>query len=115
MAANWGNFAYLAIAIFAEVAATSMLPWTKGFENRAATVMVLACYGAAFYFLSLAVQTIPVHIVYALWSGLGVLLVTVVASLLWRQPVSLLSLFGVALIVGGVVVLKLASGGANPP
>jgi small multidrug resistance pump len=100
---------YLALAIVAEVAATSALKASGEFTRLLPTVVVVIGYGVAFYLLTLVLRTIPVGITYALWSGLGIVLVTLVAVILYRQVPDLPALIGMGLIVIGVVVINIFS------
>lgn len=100
------QYAPLAIAIVAEVAATLLLPLTSGFTKLLPCLGVLAGYAAAFYFLSLALQVVPVAIAYALWSGLGTALVTVLSWLVHKQPMTAQHIVGIALIVAGSIVTQ---------
>lgn len=105
--------AWLGLAIIAEVIATSMLKATEGFTRPIESLLVVAGYGTAFYFLSLALRTMPVGVAYAIWSGVGIVLVTAVAWLAYGQKLDWLALFGMALIIAGALILNLhpASGG----
>lgn len=100
---------YLAIAIVAEVIATSSLKASDGFSKLWPSVAVLVGYGTAFFFLSLTLRTIPVGIAYAVWSGVGVALVSIIAWLMFGQKLDLAGVLGIGLIVAGVVVLNLFS------
>lgn len=100
---------YLALAIVAEVAATSALKASGEFTRLLPTVVVVVGYGVAFYLLTLVLRTIPVGITYAIWSGLGIVLVTLVAVILYRQVPDLPALIGMGLIVVGVVVINVFS------
>ncbi len=99
----------LGIAIVAEVAATSALKASAGFTRLGPSAIVVLGYGAAFYCLSLTLQTVPVGVAYAIWSGLGIVLVTVAGFFLYRQSVDAPALLGMALIVAGVAVIQLFS------
>lgn len=103
------SWLYLFIAIVAEVIGTSALRASEGFSKLWPSLVVVGSYGVAFYFLSLALQTIPVGAAYALWSGLGVILITLVAWIVFGQRLDLPALVGMALIVAGVVVMNLFS------
>jgi len=104
------SYVYLAIAIVAEVIGTSALKATEGFSRPLPSLVVVAGYGAAFYFLSLALKVIPVGIAYAIWSGVGVALITLIGWIVFRQRLDAAALVGLALIVSGVVVIQVFSG-----
>lgn len=99
-------WALLVLAIVAEVIATTMLKSTEGFTRLWPSVVVIVCYETAFILLAVCVKRIAVGVVYALWSGVGVALVTAVAWLWLGQPLDAAGLLGVGLIVAGVVVLN---------
>jgi multidrug transporter EmrE-like cation transporter len=100
---------YLGIAILAEVTATSTLKAAEGFSRLIPSLVVVAGYGVSFFFLSLALKSIPVGIAYAVWAGVGVALVTAIAWILYGQKLDPGALAGMFLIVSGVVVLNLFS------
>lgn len=106
MALNWF---YLCLAIIAEVIATSSLKSTLGFTKLWPSVIVVVSYGAAFFFLSLTLRSIPIGIAYAIWAGVGVALVTGIAWVFFDQKLDLAAVIGIALIVSGVVVLNVFS------
>lgn len=99
----------LAVAIIGEVVATSALKASTGFSRLGPSVMVVLGYGLAFYCLSLILDSIPVGVAYAIWSGLGIVLVTAIAWWLYGQSLDFWGFIGIALIVSGVVVLNLLS------
>ncbi|STQ90655.1 DMT family transporter [Iodobacter fluviatilis] len=99
----------LAIAIVAEVIATSALKATEGFSRLMPSVIVVAGYGVAFWMLSLVLKSVPVGMAYAIWSGMGIVLVTIVAMLFYGQKPDWPAIIGLGLIVSGVVVLQLFS------
>lgn len=105
-------YLYLAIAIAAEVIGTSALKAAEGFTRLVPSLVVIVGYGAAFYFLSLALKVIPVGIAYAIWSGVGVALITLIGWVLFKQRLDAPALAGLALIVAGVVVIQFFSGAA---
>lgn len=94
------------LAIIAEVIATSTLKSTEGFTRLWPSVVVIVCYETAFILMALTLKKIPVGIVYAMWSGVGVALVTLVAWYFLDQPLDAAGIAGVLLIVGGVVVIN---------
>lgn len=103
------NWAYLGLAIFSEVIATASLKSTEGFTRLVPSIVVLVGYSAAFYFLSLTLDTIPIGVAYAVWSGVGVATITLVSFVLYDQKIDAAGLIGIGLIVAGVVVLRLFS------
>ena len=103
------TYIYLAIAIVAEVIATSALKSSAGFSKLLPSMLVVAGYGTAFYFLSLTLRTMPIGIVYAVWSGVGVALISVIGWLVFKQPLDLPAIIGITLIVLGVVILNVFS------
>jgi small multidrug resistance pump len=102
-------YVLLAIAIVAEVIATSALRASEGFTRLVPALVVLLGYGISFYCLSLTLKSLPVGIVYAIWSGVGIVLITLVAIVMYRQIPDLAAIAGLSLIVAGVVVLNLFS------
>ena len=103
------NWLFLAIAILGEVIATSALKSSHGFSRLVPSIVVVAGYGLAFYFLSLALKSIPVGIAYAVWAGLGIVLVAAIAWIFHGQKLDLWAFVGMGLIVAGVAVLNLLS------
>jgi small multidrug resistance pump len=103
------SWMYLLVAIVAEVIATSALKASATFTRPGPSTVVVVGYGLAFYFLSRALETVPVGIAYAIWSGVGILLITVIAWLVYGQVLDLPALVGLGLIVAGVVVLNVFS------
>ena len=103
------TYAFLIIAILFEVVATSALKATDGFTRLWPSVLTLAGYGFAFYFLSLTVRSMPVGIVYALWSGAGILLIAAIGWIYYRQALDAPAVIGLALILAGVLIVNLFS------
>lgn len=103
------NWIYLSAAIVAEVLATSALKTSDGFTRLWPSVLVVLGYGTAFFFLSLTLRTIPVGIAYAVWSGVGVVLITLVGWFAFHQKLDAAAIIGMSLIVAGVLVLNLFS------
>lgn len=103
------SWLFLSMAIVAEVIATSALKASDGFTKLWPTALVVAGYGFAFFFLSLALQAIPVGIAYAIWAGAGIVLITSIAWFLFGQRLDLPAILGMALIIAGVVVLNVFS------
>ena len=100
---------FIAIAILAEVIGTSALKSANQFTNPVPSIVVVLGYGVAFYFLSIALKTIPVGLAYAAWAGLGVVLVALIAWIVHGQALDGWAFVGIALIVAGVLVLNLLS------
>ena len=103
------NWLFLSVAIVSEVIATSALRQSEGFTKLAPSILVLAGYGLAFYFLSLTLRTIPVGVAYAVWAGAGIALISLIGWVLFDQKLDLPAFIGIGLIVSGVVVLNVFS------
>lgn len=103
------NWLILFIAIVAEVIATSALKSSEGFTKPMASIVVVLGYIIAFYCLSVTLKTIPVGIAYAVWSGVGIVLITTVAWIVFDQKLDVWGIVGIALIMSGVLVLNLLS------
>ena len=103
------NFVFLALAIIAETVATTSLKMSEQFTCLWPSVATVVGYAAAFYFLSFALRTIPVGVAYAIWSAVGIVLVTVVGMVVFKQTPDLPAVIGLSLIVAGVVVVNLFS------
>lgn len=100
---------YLLIAIAAEVAATSALKASQGFTVLLPSALVVVGYAAAFYFLSLTLSSISVGIAYALWSGIGIVFISLVGWLWFGQALDPAAMIGIALIIAGVCVINFFS------
>lgn len=103
------NWFYLAAAIVCEVFATSALKATAGFTRLAPSSLVVVGYGLAFYFLSLSLRSTPVGVAYAIWSGVGVVLVSIAGWVLYQQRLDAAAMVGIGFIITGVLVLNLFS------
>ena len=103
------NWLILFIAIVAEVIATSALKSSEGFTKPIASIVVVLGYMIAFYCLSLTLKTIPVGIAYAVWSGVGIVLITTVAWIVFDQKLDVWGIIGIVMIMSGVLVLNLLS------
>ncbi|WP_313085862.1 DMT family transporter [Pseudomonas sp.] len=104
------GYLYLAIAITAEVIATTSMKALAGFSRPLPLLLVIAGYSISFWMLALVVRTIPVGIAYAIWAGLGIVLVSAAAAVLYGQKLDLPAVLGMALIIAGVAVIQLFSG-----
>lgn len=100
---------YLAVAIIAEVIATSALTASAGFTRPLPSVVVVVGYGIAFWCLWLSLKSIPVGIAYAVWSGVGIVLISMIGWILFQQSLDLAAIAGMGLIVAGVIVINLFS------
>ena len=99
----------LFIAIISEVIGTSALKASQGFTRLVPSLLVIGGYATAFYFLSLTLKAIPVGIAYAIWSGLGLVLVAIVGAFVYRQVPDVPAMIGMTLIAAGVVVMNVFS------
>ncbi len=100
---------YLTMAIVAEMIATTMLKASEGFTRLWPTLVVVVGYAVAFWGLSMVVKTMPLGIVYAIWSGMGIVLVSIAAVFIYQQKLDLPAVIGMGLIVAGVLVINLLS------
>jgi small multidrug resistance pump len=103
------TYGALLTAIVLEVIGTSALQASRQFTRPGPTALMGVCYVGAFYFLSIALRTIPVGVAYAVWSGLGIVLITTVGYFVFRQKLDPPALLGLALIIAGVVIVNLYS------
>lgn len=103
------NWFYLLIAIVSEVCATTALKASMGFTRLVPSMIVIVGYSSAFYFLSLTIRTIHLGIAYAIWSGVGVVLITIAGWLIYDQKLDLAAFIGIALITAGALVLNIFS------
>jgi small multidrug resistance pump len=97
----------LAMAIAAEVIATTTLKATDAFTRPIPSMVVVTGYVMAFYGLSVAIKTIPIGVAYGIWSGLGIVLVSLTAFVFYKQVLSPLQILGLVMIIGGVLVVNL--------
>jgi len=102
-------FFLLSIAIVSEVIATTALKSSDGFTRLLPSVIVVLGYVTAFYFLSLVLRTIPTGIAYAIWAGVGIVLVSIVAWIVHKQTLDMAAIIGLGMIVGGVFVVNVFS------
>lgn len=107
------KFIYLFVAITAEVIATSALKASEQFSKLIPSLIVIAGYMIAFYFLSLTLRTMQVGIAYALWSGVGIVLVSAAGYFLYQQKLDLPAVLGISLIIIGVIVINVFSKSAS--
>jgi small multidrug resistance pump len=103
------TYLYLAMAIVAEVIATSALKASDEFSELYPSIVVVVGYGISFHFLTLVLRTLPVGITYAVWSGVGIVLVAVVGAFYYKQVPDMPAVLGMALIVAGVAIIHVFS------
>ncbi|MCL7928532.1 DMT family transporter [Halomonas llamarensis] len=103
------TFVFLVLAIVAEVVATSALKASMGFTRPLPSIVVVVGYGLAFYLLSLVLRTLPVGVAYAIWAGLGIVLVTLVGIVAFGERPDWPGVLGIGFIVVGVVLLQVFS------
>jgi small multidrug resistance pump len=104
---------YLLIAISAEVGATTALKASQGFTKLAPSAIVVLGYGLAFYFLSLTLDSIPIGISYAVWSGVGIVFITLIGWRFFDQSLDAPAIIGIALIIAGVALINFLSKSAS--
>ena len=99
------GYIYLFIAIVGEVIATTYLKSTNNFTELLPTTYVLVGYGTAFYFMMLAMKTIPIAITYSIWAGIGISAITILGALKYKEIPDMLAILGLFLIILGVIIL----------
>ena len=100
------HWVHLMVAIIAEVVGTSALKASDGFSRPVPLLITVAAYAVAFFFLALTLRTIPMGVAYAVWSGIGIVLISLVGWLMFRQSLDAPALVGLGLIIAGVVVIN---------
>jgi small multidrug resistance pump len=103
------SYVYLMIAVSCEVTATMALKFSDGFTRLWPTLISMTGYTLSLYFLSIAMRTLPVGIIYALWSGLGIILIVGAARFFYQQTLDMPALLGLGLIVAGIIIINLFS------
>lgn len=103
------SYIYLAVAIVAEVIATSFLKQSDGFSKPLPTLIMAIGYLVAFYFLSLTLRQVPTGIAYAIWSGVGIVLIAGIAWIVQGQKLDAAAMVGMGLIIAGVIVMNVWS------
>ncbi len=107
------HYLFLILAVAAETIGTSALQASQQFTRLLPSLLVIVGYGAAFYFMALTLRVMPVGIVYAIWSGLGIVFIAVIGLVVFGQRLDLPAVLGLALIVAGIVVIQLFSGSST--
>lgn len=103
------SYLFLTIAIIAEVIATSALKASQGFSVLIPSIITILGYAVALFFLSLTLKTIPVGIAYAIWSGAGIVLISTVGWIFFKQHLDLAAIIGLGLMLGGIIVINIFS------
>lgn len=103
------NLIFLALAIIAEASGTTALKLSEQFTKPLPAVITVLAYAAAFYFLSLSLKTIPIGVAYAIWAAMGIVLITVIGAIAFKQIPDLPAIIGMILIIAGVIIINLLS------
>ncbi len=106
---NMINYIYLALAVVAEAVATTALKMSEQFTRLWPSLIVVIGYAAAFYLLSLSLRTIPIGVAYGLWGAIGIVLITIVGAIGFKQIPDLPAIIGMILIIAGVLIINLFS------
>jgi small multidrug resistance pump len=99
----------LAIAIIAEVIGTTALKASNEFTRLLPSLIVVVGYGTAFYFMSISMRVLPIGIMYAIWSGMGIVLISVLGWFVYRQTLDMPAMIGLAFIIAGVIIINVFS------
>ena len=102
-------YIFLTISILGEIFATAMLKLSEGFTLLLPSSGAIIGYGLSFYFLGITLKTIPLSLAYAIWSGVGTALTTLISVILWGEVLSTLKVIGIILIISGVIALNTAN------
>ena len=103
------HFLFLLFAVIAETIGTSALQASQQFTRIVPSILVIASYAISFYLLSLTLRYMPVGIMYAIWSGLGIVLIAIIGFFVFGQKLDIAAILGIALILGGILVIQLYS------
>jgi len=103
----------LMFAVLAETIGTTALQASQQFSKLVPSVIVVVAYGAAFYLLAIALKTFPVGIAYAMWSGFGIIFISIIGFVVFGQKLDLAAIVGLAMIIGGILVINLLSNSAT--
>ena len=106
------SYVYLGLAIGAEIVGTTLLKISDGFTNLWAAAATLIAYAVSFYFLSLTLRTVPVGVAYAVWSAVGIVVITLIGWFAFDQRLNIAAIAGIGLVVVGVVLLQVAVQGS---
>lgn len=103
------HYLFLFLAILCEVIGTSALKSSEQFTKWIPSVITIVSYGLAFYFLSIVLKTLPMGIAYAIWSGVGIVLIGLIGWVVYKQHLDIASVLGMSLIIAGVIIINLFS------
>lgn len=106
-------YLFLLLAILSEITGTTFLKMSEGFTKLLPTLITVVSMIAAFYFLSLAIKTIPIGTAYAIWSGVGIVFITFIGAVMFKQMPDTPAVIGILLIIAGVVIINLFSKSAG--
>lgn len=106
MTATLSSYVFLGLAILAEVIGTTALKASDGMSRLGPSILVVIGYGVAFFLITQSLKTLPLGLVYAIWAGLGIVGAVLAGAVLFGEQLGAVKLFGIALIVGGTVILK---------
>lgn len=107
------KYVYILLAIFFEIIGTSSIQASEQFSKWKPSLLVVICFVLAFFFLSQTLKSIPLGITYAIWSGIGIVAISIIGFVRFKQTLDLPAIIGIALIVIGVVIIQLFSKSAN--
>ncbi|MFV0512764.1 MAG: DMT family transporter [Jhaorihella sp.] len=107
------HYVYLVLAIVTETIGTTALQASQQFSRLWPSLLVVVAYGASFYFMSFALKAMPVGVVYAIWSGLGIVLIAAIGLVVFGQRLDLPAILGLLLIIAGILVIHLFSASAG--
>ncbi|PVA08253.1 DMT family transporter [Thalassorhabdomicrobium marinisediminis] len=103
------HFIYLFVAVIAETIGTTALQASQQFTRLGPSVTAIVAYGISFYLLTLTLKVLPVGVMYAIWSGSGIVLIAIIGWVVFRQTLDLPAIIGMAMILAGIVVIQLYS------
>ena len=105
------HWMYLVIAILFEVSGTTSMKLSEGFKRIIPSILIFVFYGFSFLFITLALKRIDVSVAYAIWAGIGTMLIALIGIFWFREPAGLVKIISIGLIIAGVVGLNLSGGG----
>ncbi|WP_020396363.1 SMR family transporter [Thiolinea disciformis] len=103
------EYVYLGLAIIAEVIAANALKASGGLTKLWPSVIMCVSYALTFYFMTMALRTIPLGVTYAIWSGVGIVLITLTSVFFFNEKVDMPAIIGMGLIIAGVIVINVFS------